>query len=47
MICKDKLEEIRQKALAGIAESDTPYKLNEVRVAILGKMESLPKFSSQ
>ena len=38
---KEKLEEIRQKALAKIAESDTPDKLNEVRVAILGKKGEL------
>ena len=38
---KQKLEEIRQKALAKIAESDTPDKLNEVRVAILGKKGEL------
>ena len=38
---KEKLEEIKQKALARIAESDTPDKLNEVRVAILGKKGEL------
>ena len=38
---KEKLEEIRQRALAAIKESGSTDKLNEVRVSILGKKGEL------
>lgn len=38
---KEKLQAIREKALARIAESDTLDKLNEIRVAYLGKKGEL------
>ncbi|MGN0471317.1 MAG: phenylalanine--tRNA ligase subunit alpha, partial [Lachnospiraceae bacterium] len=38
---KERLEQIRQKALQQISESETLEKLNEVRVNILGKKGEL------
>ena len=40
---KEKLEEIRQRALAAIEEAESTDKLNDVRVAFLGKKGELSK----
>ena len=43
---RDKIQQIREKALAEIDKADGLEKLNDVRAAILGKKGGIAEFSS-